>query len=217
MKLYSYFRSSASYRVRIALHWKELQFEYLPVQIRSGEQDSPTYRWVNPMGHVPALDHDGFLIAESMAIIEYVDSVFTAKPLFPIAPRDRATVVQICELINSGIQPLQNLKVQKLLEGRFKMSKPDSDAFVHHWIEDGLRNLEKLLERTAGEFCFGDTVTAAECFLVPQCLTARRFAVEVDQFPLISRVNARAIKLEAFTKAQPEQQPDFSPALRQQV
>lgn len=208
MKLYSYFRSSASYRVRIAMHWKELKFEYVPVPLLKESQRSDEFRKINPMAHVPALEHDGFVIAESVAIIQYLDDIFPEKRLFPTEPRDKAQVLQICEVVNSGIQPLQNLKVQKLLEGQFGLSKSDSDGFVRHWIQDGLTNLEKILEHTAGSFCFGGEVTAADCFVIPQCATAKRFHVNIEQFPNLARVNANAIELEAFKKAHPERQPD---------
>jgi len=213
LKLYSYFRSSASYRARIALHWKNLPFEYIPVHLlkNGGEQRSAEYRKVNPMGHVPALVHNGFLVAETMAIVEYLDAVFPQNPLFPTVPHDRALVVQICEVVNSGIQPLQNLKVQKWLEGMHGLSKASSDAFVKHWIEDGFANLERLLERTAGTHCFGGHVTAADCFVIPQVATARRFGINLAQFPNISYVHDAAIQLPAFVKAQPDQQPDYQP------
>jgi maleylacetoacetate isomerase len=118
-------------------------------------------------------------------------------------------VLQLCEIVNSGIQPLQNLKVQKLLEGTYHLQKADSDAFVRHWIADGLASLEKLLERTAGSFCFGGEVSAADCFVVPQCFASRRFGVDVASFPNLTRVYANATALDAFKKAHPEKQPDF--------
>jgi maleylacetoacetate isomerase len=213
LKLYSYFRSSASYRVRIGLHWKGLNFEYIPVHLvkDGGQQLKAEYRKINPMGHVPAIDHEGFLVGESMAILQYLDDVFPAKPLFPKTSRERALVLQICEIINSGIQPLQNLKVQKWLEGEHHLSKSESDRFVRHWMEDGLANLERLLERTAGSHCLGGQITAAECFLVPQCFSVRRFGVNLDNFPNISYVNANAVALDAFKKAHPENQPDYQP------
>jgi len=209
MKLYSYFRSSASYRVRIALHWKALNFEYIPVHLVQGAQRTEEFRRINPMAHVPALEHDGFLIAESMAIIQYLDDVFPTKRLFPTSPREKAQVLQLCEVVNSGIQPLQNLKVQKLLEGTYGWQKADSDGFVRHWIQEGLANLERLLERTAGSYCFGDEVTAADCFVVPQCVTAKRFNVDFAALPNVARVFAKATELEAFKRAHPEKQPDF--------
>ena len=211
LKLYSYFRSSASYRVRIALHWKRLKFEYLPVHLvkDGGQQNLPEFRRINPMGHVPALDHDGFLLSESMAIIQYLDDVFPQHSLLPVNPRDKAQVLQLCEMVNSGIQPLQNMKVQKLLEQGFQLSKADSDAFVRHWIQDGCAKLEKVLEGTAGTYCFGGEVTAADAFVIPQCFAARRFGVGIEQFANLARILENAGKVEAFQKAHPERQPDF--------
>ncbi len=213
LKLYSYFRSSASYRVRIALHWKNLEFEYLPIHLvqDGGLQNKPEFRAINPMGHVPAIDHDGFLVAESMAILDYLDRIYPQRPLIPLQPRPRAQVMQICELINSGIQPLQNLKVLGYLEKKLNLPKPEADKWVRHWIEDGFANLEKVLERTSGKYSFGDEVTTADCFLVPQCFAARRFGVPVDRFPIINRIDAAATQLQPFQKAHPEKQMDYKP------
>ena len=209
LKLYNYFRSSASYRARIALNWKGLEFEYVSVHLLREAQNLPEYRKINPMGHVPALVHDGFLVAETVAILQYLDDVFPQKRLFPTAPQDKALVLQICELVNSGIQPLQNLKVMKLLETKYGLPKTESEGFVRHWIQDGMANLERVLERTAGSFCFGGEVTAADCFVVPQILTAARFGVSVADFPNLARVNSNALALDAFQNAHPEKQPDF--------
>lgn len=211
LKLYSYFRSSASYRVRIALHVKNLPFEYIPVHLvkDGGAQNAAEYRAINAMGHVPALVHDGFVLAESMAIIQYLDDISPALPLFPSEPRHRAQVMQLCEIVNSGIQPLQNLKVQKLLETRYRLSTSESRQFIHHWIQDGLSNLEKILAHTAGSYAFGADLTAADCFIIPQCLTAVRFGVDVSSFPNLHRVNENALKLAGVLKAHPEKQPDF--------
>lgn len=213
LKLYSYFRSSAAYRVRIGLHWKRLQFETIPVHLvkSGGEQHQSGYRKVNPMGHVPSLDHDGFVVAESMAILDYLDQVFPEQPLFPANPQDRARVIQICEIINSGIQPLQNLKVNQLLEKEFGQTKGDVERWNKYWIEKGLASLEKVLETTAGTHCLDGRVTAADAFLVPQCFSARRFGVDTSLFPVIHRVEQAALGLEAFVKAHPEKQPDYAP------
>jgi maleylacetoacetate isomerase len=121
LKLYSYFRSSAAYRARIALHWKELPFEYVAVHLikNGGEQHKEEFRRVNPMGHVPALNHDEFIVAETVAIFDYLDRMFPTRPLFPQAPQERAIVMQLCEVVNSGIQPLQNIKVTQELEKGF--------------------------------------------------------------------------------------------------
>lgn len=213
LKLYSYFRSSAAYRVRIALHWKQLNFETISVHLvkDGGQQHKDDYRRVNPMGHVPALDHDGFLVAESMAIIDYLDRVFGDKALFPADPQQRALVIQICELINSGIQPLQNLKVNQLMEKEFGQTKEDCQRWNQHWIKNGLSSLERILEKTSGAHCVGNTVTAAEAFLVPQCFSARRFGVDTAQFPVVSKMELAVLSLEPFKKAHPEAQPDYMP------
>ena len=209
LKLYSYFRSSASYRVRIALHYKGLPFEYIPVHLVKAEQRSDEYVKINPMKHVPALMHDGFLVAESVAIVQYLDEIFPDKPLLPKTPRDKAVVMQIVELLNSGIQPLQNLKVMQFLENQMRLSKDQTDEFVRHWISEGMKGLEKLLERTAGTHAFGGSITAADAFLVPQVFACKRFNVDVNEFPNVARVNANALKLDSFQNAHPEKQPDY--------
>lgn len=211
LKLYSYFRSSASYRVRIALHWKELPFEYIPVHLvrEGGKQNSPEFRKINPMGHVPALDHDGFLISESVAMIDYLDSLAPGRRMFPAEAKSRATVLQITELLNSGIQPLQNLKVHKELETKYGFSKEQVGEWTRHWMTGGFASLERVLEKTAGDFCVGSEVSAAECFLIPQCFAARRFNVKIEDYPLIARIEAKATKLAAFERAHPSKQPDF--------
>jgi maleylacetoacetate isomerase len=213
LKLYSYFRSSASYRVRIALHLKNLSFEYVPVHLvrDGGQQNQADYRRINPMGHVPALDHDGFLVAESVAIIQYLDDQFPATPrLFPKDARARARVLQICEILNSGIQPLQNLKVTRALENEFGLDKKGCDRWVEKWIKAGFASLEAVLKSSAGAYSHGDEVSAADCFVVPQCFSARRFGVRVEDYPTIAAVEASAQKLEAVRKAHPERQPDFA-------
>lgn len=209
LKLYSYFRSSASYRARIALHLKDLPFEYLPIHLVKGEQKSAKFIEINPMKHVPALVDGDFLVAETVAIFQYLDDMFPQKPLFPKTPREKALVMQICEIVNSGIQPLQNLKVTKMLEAQYGFSKEQGDGFVRHWISEGFAGLEALLERTAGTYAFGGSVTAADAFIVPQCFAARRFNIDLEKFPCIARVNANAVQLEAFKKAHPEKQPDY--------
>lgn len=213
MKLYSYFRSSASYRVRIALHHKQIKFEYVPVHLvkDGGQQHKAAYRSINPMGHVPALEHEGFLVAESMAIMQYLDQAFPGSPLWPRDPKKSAVVTQICEIINSGIQPLQNLKVNQCLEQQFALNKTDVEKWNQHWIRSGLSNLEKVLQKTVGTFCVGGEFSAADCFLVPQCFSARRFKVNTEEFPLITQVERNALALDAVKKAAPDQQPDYAP------
>lgn len=212
MKLYSYFRSSASYRVRIALNHKEVKYEYVPIHIvkDGGMQNRPEFREINPMAHVPALEHDGFVVAESMAIIDYLDALGFGQPLFPAEPKSRARVIQLCEAVNSGIQPLQNLKVTNWMEFNGQ-TKEQTNAWVHHWVTDGLGKLERLLEKTAGTYSFGGSVTAADCFLIPQCFSSRRFKVKIEDYPMIARIEANCLKLASFQKAHPEKQPDYAP------
>lgn len=212
-KLYSYFRSSASYRVRIAMNLKGLNYEYVAVHLTKdgGQQNKEEFRKINPMGHVPALDHDGVLITESMAIIDYLDAVSPAVRMFPTQPVERASVIALCETVNAGIQPLQNLKVLGALEKEFGQSKADTERWLKHWINDGFKNLDRMMSKTAGTYSFGGAVSAADCFLIPQCFAAKRFNVDLEPFPNINRVNENCLKLEAFQKAHPQKQPDFAP------
>jgi len=210
-KLYNYFRSSASYRARIALGLKGIDYEYVPVHLiqDGGQQHTPAYRAVNPAGNVPTLEHDGFRVAETMAILQYLDDVRPTPRLFPADARARAVVVQICELINSGIQPLGNLKVTKYMSKTMGLPKEIVDGWTRHWIVEGFAALETLLKSHAGRYAVGDEVTAADLFLVAQCFTARRFGVRMEDYPLIARVDAAACELEAFRAAHPEKQPDW--------
>jgi maleylacetoacetate isomerase len=211
MKLWSYFRSSASYRVRIALHYKRLSFEYQPVHLinNGGEQNQGSYRKVNPMGHVPALELEGKSVSESMAIIDLLESKFPAPPLYPSDPFIKAKSIQIAELINSGIQPLQNLKVNQVLQHQFGMDKTSVQKWNQFWIAKGLDSLETIISETAGAYCIGDQLTIADCFLIPQCFSSRRFGVEIDNYPTIKKIESNALQLEAVIKAHPENQPDF--------
>lgn len=211
LKLYNYYRSSASYRVRIALHWKGLDFEYIPVHLvkSGGQQHSAEYRSLNPMGHVPTLVHDGFVLAESMAIVDYLDRIWPERPLFPRDTRQRARVIQICEIVNSGIQPYQNAKILTDFEKSSGWDKEQRENWVRHWVGSGLDSLEKVLETSAGTFAVGGEVTAAEMFIVPQLFGARRYKIDIAKYPIISRVEKAVIELEPFKKAHPERQVDF--------
>lgn len=213
LKLYSYFRSSASYRVRIAMHWKELKFEYVPIHLikDGGTRGNAAYMKINPMGHVPALDHDGTLVVESVAIVDYLDQIFPDRRLFPLEPRERAQVLQLTEVINSGIQPLQNLKVLKYVNEDLGHGKEGADKWTVYWVSRGMESLEKMMEKTAGTYSVGGEISAADCFLVPQCFAARRFGVKIEDYPNIFRVDQNCQKLAAFQRAHPEKQPDYAP------
>lgn len=212
--LYSYYRSSASYRARIALNLKGIAYEYRAVHLLSngGEQKAESYRELNPSREVPSLVHNGRTVAQSMAIIEYLDLVRPEPRLFPSDPYQRALVVQACEIINSGIQPLHNLKVFDALAERFGADQEAKNAWARHWITEGLVALENLLKPYAARFCLGDAVTAADCFLVPQMTSGDRFEMDDSNIPTLTRVRANCEALKAFRDASPFNQPDTPPA-----
>lgn len=210
IKLYNYFRSSASYRVRIALHLKGLPFDYVPVHLinNGGEQFKADYKNLNPMSQVPTLVHDGKALAQSMAIIDYLDSLKAQPRLFAMDPYARAQVMQFCEIFNSGIQPLQNLNVTNYLDKNIGVTEAVRNKWVVHFISLGLDAAEAMVAKTAGSFCFGGEVSAAECFLIPQLFASRRFNVPLEKYPNLLRIEAACLNLDAFKKAHPTAQID---------
>ena len=194
------------------MHYKGLDFEYKPVHLvrGGGEQHSDEYKRLNPLGEVPCLVDlkSQKVLSQSVAIFDYLDAVYPSPALFPQDPFDRAQVLRICEAVNSGIQPLQNLKVLRFIEDEYKASGEQKKAWAQHWIKQGLENLEVLLASTAGSYCFGGEVTAADMFLVPQIFTSKRFDVNVSDYPLISRIGELCVKHPAFEKSLPQNQPD---------
>lgn len=206
--LYNYFRSSTSYRVRLALHLKNLPFEYVPVNLLKGEQHSPEYRKINPLSGVPTLNHDGKIIPESFAIIEYLDEVFPQSPLFPTNAYLKARIRQFCEVINSFMHPMGNLKTLQYLEKNHGYSQDQKEQWVQHWASQGLDVLEKTLHEFAGTYCFGESITAADIFLIPQILTCQRFKVDMSKYPTLMRINENCLKIEAFKSAHPFRQID---------
>lgn len=210
LTLYSYFRSSASYRVRIALNLKQLSYEYKAIHLVNGggEQFSDEYRRLNPSAELPTLVHNGRAIGQSVAIIQYLDEVFFQHPLFPKDPFLKAQTLQVCEVINSGIQPLQNLRVLKKLDQDFGASEPQKNLWIQHWIQLGFSSLEKILSPQAGPFAFGSRPSAADAFIIPQVYNAHRFQVDMNPFPTLSRIAQACGELDAFTAAHPDRQPD---------
>jgi len=208
--LYTYYRSSSSYRVRLALNLKNLAYKIKPVHLLKdgGEQYKDEYRKMNAAGRIPLLEHIGYFVAQSMAIVEYLEENFPDKPLLPQNVVDRAYVRQLCEIVNSDIQPLQNLSVLKKLTTDHGFSEADKQAWCHHWISLGLESFEKLVQTKHGRFCFGDTPTAADCFLIPQVYNANRFAVDISQYPIISQINESFLEIEEAQMAHPDVQPD---------
>lgn len=216
MKLYSYFRSSASYRVRIALSLKGLPYETVPVHLtkNGGEQFSPEYRKLNPDALVPALIDDSAehsaLLTQSLAMIEYLEEVYPEPPLLPKAPADRAYVRSIGLSIASEIHPLNNLRVLRYLVRDLKVSEDDKDVWYRHWCEHGLAAVETVLanDSRVGKFCYGDSPTLADCLLIPQIANAQRFNCNLSAMPTIMRINQTCLALAPFANAAPAMQPD---------
>jgi len=211
MKLYGYWRSSATWRVRIALGYKEVPFEYIPVHlVRSGgEQHLEAYKQQNPMEQVPLLEleRDGQTVrlAQSLPMIEYLEESFPTPSLLPADPYLRARARQLAEIVNAGIQPLQNLSVLQRLKRDHGI---DEQAWSRHWITRGLAALEATAASTAGRFLVGDAVSVADVFLVPQLYNARRFGLNIEPYPLLTRVDAACGELPAFHAAHADRQPD---------
>ena len=212
LRLYSYWRSSASYRVRIALGIKGLRFDYLAVNLAKsgGEQNQPAYRAVNPQGRVPSLEVDGRVLTQSMAILEYLEEAHPAPALLPADVFGRARVRSLANIVACDIQPLQNLVVTQYLQGRLGLDDAAVKAWLQEWIGRGLAALEASLERdhATSRFCHGDQPTLADVCLVPQCYAATRFGIELGRYPTIARINAACQEREDFRRAAPEAQPD---------
>lgn len=208
--LRSYWRSSSSWRVRIALHWKGLSFDNVAVHLVAdgGRQHSADHRAVNPMREVPVLLADGVPLAQSVAILEYIEEVHPTPPLMPADPIARARVRQLTEIVNSGIQPIQNLRVMQRLGREFGMEKPQQVLWSRGWIDFGFAALNSLVGQHGGQYSVGDTVTFADLCLVPQLYNARRFSVDLSAYPHLLEVESRLVELPAFVAADPSQQPD---------
>ncbi|UXI69204.1 maleylacetoacetate isomerase [Tahibacter amnicola] len=213
LRLYSYWRSSAAYRVRIALNLKGLAHEIIPVNLAAdgGEQHSAEYHAVNPQELVPVLRDGGRIIRQSMAIIEYLDETYDGElKLLPTPARDRARVRGLAQLICCDIHPINNLRVLQYLEREFNTPQVERERWVRHWIAEGFRAFEALLTENpaTGLFCEGDDPSLADVCLVPQVYNARRWGLDLDAFPTIQRIDAECLKQSAFELARPENQPD---------
>jgi len=212
MKLYSYFRSSAAYRARIALNLKGLPYEYLPVHLvrDGGEQHAPAYRSVAPEGLVPVLVDGDTTVHQSLAIIEYLDETHPQPPLLPAGAAARAAVRAIALDIACDIHPLCNTRVLKYLGANCGLQKEGSEDWIRHWIGTGFAVLETRLahDPARGAFCHGDAPTLADIMLVPQVFNARRFGIDMGRFPTIAAIDAHCAELAAFADAAPAKQPD---------
>ena len=210
MRLYSYFRSSAAYRVRIALALKGLAYEYLPVHLIKGEQRSDDYRALNAQALVPTLVDEQRVFTQSLAIIEYLDERHPRPPLLPDAPAERARVRAIALSIACDIHPLDNTRVLQYLVRTLGVSEDAKNAWYRHWIDLGLSALETQLagDPATGTFCHGEKPSLADIFLVPQLANARRFDIPLDAYPTLARIDSSCRALAAFAQAAPERQPD---------
>lgn len=204
--LYDYWRSSAAYRVRIALNLKGIDYESRQVDLRQDEQKSDDYRSLNPQGLVPTLEIDGQRLTQSVAIINYLDLRHPNPPLIPVLAAERAHVVAMAMAIACDIHPLNNLRVLRYLKGQLGHSEQDIDRWYVHWISEGLPALEAMAAPQAGKFLFGDGPTGADVLLVPQLYNARRYNVPLEAYPTLLRAEENANKLEAFAAAHPDRQ-----------
>ncbi|MDN2694911.1 maleylacetoacetate isomerase [Janthinobacterium sp. SUN073] len=214
MKLYTYFRSSAAYRVRIALNLKGIAYDSIPVHLLQdgGQQLLPAYRAVNPSALVPALDDDGAILTQSLAMLEYLDETRPAVPLLPGDALGRARVRALALAIACDAHPLTNLRVLKYLKNTLGLSDEAKQEWYRHWMAEGLAAVEALLAQGdpagAGLFCHGDSPTMADCCLVPQVFNAQRFAIDLAPYPRVARIHAHCAGLPAFAAAHPSRQPD---------
>jgi maleylacetoacetate isomerase len=209
-RLYSYFRSSAAYRVRIALNLKGVDYETVPVHLVRGEQHAAAYTALNPAGLVPTLADEGRVFTQSLAIIEYLDELHPQPALLPGTAVDRARIRALALSIACDIHPLNNTRVLKYITEELGGSEQGKTAWYRHWVEQGLAAVERLLaeDTRTGDFCHGDTPTLADCCLVPQVFNAQRFDCRLDHVPTVMRIHAHCEALEAFQRAAPSVQPD---------
>lgn len=212
MKLYTYFRSSAAYRVRIALNLKGIAYDAAPIHLlrNGGEQLTEAYRAINPAMLLPTLEDDGNLIGQSLAIIEYLEETHPQTPLLPADPAGRARVRSLALTVAADTHPLGNLRVLKYLTGELAQPEEVKLGWQQHWLRTGMAVLEALLtnDPRTGRYCHGDTPTLADCCLVPQVFAAQRFGVDMTPYPTIQRIHAACSELPAFQQAHPSQQPD---------
>ena len=212
MKLYNYFRSSASYRVRIALNLKGVSYEYTPIHLRrgGGEHLTPAYKAIHPQALIPALEDEGRVLTQSLAILEYLEERYPNPPLLPRDPADRALVRGMALAVACEMHPLQNLRVLGYLQNTLHHSEAEAQTWGRHWITEGLIALEQMVKTVAtrDNFCLGDSPTIADLCLIPQMVNARRFACDLSVCPTLVQIDAYCRTLPAFAKAAPEAQVD---------
>jgi maleylacetoacetate isomerase len=210
MKLYGYFRSSAAFRVRIALNLKKLDYETAAIHLRRNDQTKPDYLAVNPQGLVPTLDDGGRTLIQSLAIIEYLDEAYPDPPFLPTDRADRARVRALAEIVACDIHPINNLRVLRYLTHSLGHDETAIATWYNHWIDAGFQALERLLavDPRTGAFCHGDTPGFADIALVPQVVNAERYRLDLAPYPTITRIYQSCMALEPFAAAYPDRQSD---------
>ncbi len=212
MKLHSYFRSSASYRVRIALNLKGLPYELVPVHLLKdgGEQHTESFRALNPDALVPILENEGVALTQSLAIIEYLEETYPTPALLATNAIDRAWQRSVALMIACDIHPINNLRILQYLTNDLHVSEEDKNKWYRHWCEQGLAAIERMLvnDVRVGRYCYGDSPSLADCFLIPQIANAKRLQCNLTDMPTLLRINDACLQLEAFIHASPAQQPD---------
>ncbi|HKX80000.1 MAG TPA: maleylacetoacetate isomerase [Novosphingobium sp.] len=208
--LHGYWRSCTSYRTRIALNAKGLAFDQVAHDLRAGEQRSEAYRALNPQGLVPALETDGEVLSQSTAIIEWLDERYPDPPLLPDTAQDRAIVRAMSLLVACDVHPLNNIRVLNRLKDEFGADRAAVKEWIGHWIAEGFTALEAMIVRHGGQYCFGDSLTMADCHIVPQVYSAERFAIPLDAYPRLVETIMRVRENPAVAAAHPDLQPDAS-------
>lgn len=212
MKLHSYFRSSASYRVRIALNLKGLPYELVPVHLLKdgGEQHTESFRALNPDALVPVLENEGVALTQSLAIIEYLEETYPTPALLATNAIDRAWQRSVALMIACDIHPINNLRILQYLTNDLHVSEEDKNKWYRHWCEQGLAAIERMLvnDVRVGRYCYGDSPSFADCFLIPQIANAKRLQCNLTDMPTLLRINDACLQLDAFIHASPAQQPD---------
>ena len=210
MKLYTFFRSSAAFRVRIALNCKGLAYEALPVNLPKGEHKLAPYLTLHPQGLVPALEDGGKIYVQSLAMMEYLEETRPQPPLLPATAEDRAYVRALAQIITCEIHPLNNLRTLRYLKKTYGLDEEGVNAWYRHWIAEGLAGLEAFVAgaKKSGRYCYRDQVTIADCCLVPQVFNAQRYQCNLAPYPAVMAIFAECMKLDAFIDALPSRQPD---------
>ncbi|MGE5537226.1 MAG: maleylacetoacetate isomerase [Gemmatimonas sp.] len=212
MRHYGFFRSSASYRLRIGLNLKGIDVEYIPVHLSKGggEQHLPGFTKLNPQHLVPVLEDDGHVLIQSMAILEYLDETRPNPPIMPKDAAGRARVRALAQVVACDIHPINNLRILNYLKGPLKVSEEATNEWYRHWVRLGLEAFEALVAGNpdTGVYCHGDSPTLADICLMPQIFNAQRFNCPLDAYPTVMRIHAACQKLDAFDRARPERQPD---------